>query len=72
MSITIDLPKHLNHTFWEEYCDLDWGVDGRFKGFRDYISHRIPDAIVDGHIREGYTLTFDTEEDYTCFKLRWR
>lgn len=71
MSITIELPDKLNDTFWKEYCDINWGVDGRFKGFRNYISHKIPDAVVNGKIQDGYTLTFSEEKDYVWFLLKW-
>lgn len=68
---TIDLPDSLNNTLWLEYCDMEYGMSGEFKGFRHYISHKIPNVTVNGTITDGFTLTFDNDEDLTWFVLRW-
>lgn len=69
--IEIELPVNLTTKFWVEYCDLDWGVNGRFKGFREYIKYKIPGSTVRGNIREGLFLIFNDEKEYVLFLLKW-
>lgn len=70
MMLSIELPNHLSHRFWLEYCDMNFGSSGH-KGFRSYIQSNISEAVVEGTIQEGFILKFDNEEDLVAFKLRW-
>lgn len=68
--ITIELPQELFDTIWDEYCKIDFGMSG-FKGFRYYIEHKIPNALVKGNVKDGFTLTFESEKYLTWFLLKW-
>lgn len=67
----IELPSKLSDKLWIEYCAIEWGVSGKFKGFRDYIKQCVPDAIIEGNIREGFVLNFPDERNLILFLLRW-
>ena len=67
----IELPDMLSNKLWLEYCAMEWGVSGKYKGFREYIKHCIPLANIEGNIREGFILQFPDERDLMMFVLRW-
>lgn len=59
---------------WEAYAETDFGRakgSKHFKGFRDFVQHKVPTAKVTGTTFSGVELEFSNEEDFVMFTLRW-
>lgn len=71
--VIIDLPRGnpiLEH-FWAEYANAGFGPGTGFRGFRLFLQHHIPGAVVVGKQIEEFQLHFECEQDAVIFLLKY-